>query len=398
MPADTGLGDQIFPIEYYLLEFSELYNAISNPSAIFTQIAQLTALNFVHGNANLIYGNSYSYRIRAKTSRGFSVYSSILTATLMKIPDAPVDIPVSTTNTNKNQIEITYTGLVNNGGSAVLNYNVYIDDGNNGTFLSAVNNSLNKSFIFNNLTTGKFYRIKYSAVNSIGESPHSGVLSVYTAIKPSAPQNLQKILTSIVEFGVINISWHAPADNGGLDVSKYNIYLNDILKISVLNTQTTYKFTDVSAAVMYKISVSCENLLGESPKIDINTNTSILPGEILSIHLISSTLTSLKVGFDLPSYDGGEPILSYDIRRNEGLGTNFLAEANVIGNTYEFTNIVQKAEAIEKVLFAVQVRARNINGYGIWSQSFSFYVVDIPAAPQNFRITGQAVTYINIAW
>ncbi len=359
---------------------------------------QTTSLTFIHENANLVYGNTYSYRIRVKTSRGFSIYSNILSATLMKLPEAPVDNPISTKNTNKNQIEISYTGLVNNGGSSITNYILYIDDGNNGSFSTPINNDLNKTYLFIGLNTGQLYRIKYSAVNSIGEGPTSNILSVYTATKPGSPENLQKILTSIIEFGVINISWNPPIDNGGLDLTKYNIYLNDILFTSVLNTQNNYKFTKISSGINYKISVSCENIIGESNNIYINTNSSILPGEIRKINLVTSTLNSFKISFDIPSYDGGEPIISYDLRRNEGLGTNFLNEINLNENTYEFNNIVANPTAINSVLFAVQVRARNINGYGNWSQSSSFYVVDMPSSPRNFRITNQSVNRIILAW
>jgi len=398
MPLDTGLGDQTFPIQFYSLEYSILYNVTTNPNANFSEISQSTILSFVHENANLIYGNTYSYRVRAKTTRGFSNYSNILTATLMKIPDAPIDIPISTQNTNKIQIEITYTGIVNNGGSAITNYNLYIDDGNNGSFGIAINNNLNKSYIFTGLSTGKLYRIKYSAVNSIGESNTSNYVSIYSASKPTSPQNLQKVLSSIVEFGVINISWQNPIDNGGLDITKYNIYLNDVLFTSVFNTETSYKYTQISSGIDYKISIACQNLIGESPLISINANSSILPGEILKINLISSTLNSLKISFDFPIYDGGLPIISYDVRRNEGLGTSFISEVNVTGNTYEFTNIIANASAINKMLYGIQVRAKNSNGYGNWSQTFSFYVVDIPSAPQNFRISSQAVNNIKLQW
>lgn len=397
-PADTGLNDQTYPLEHYSLDFSDLYHPISNPTAVFNELARPTNLNFVHSNANLIYGNTYSYRLRAKSKRGFSVYSNTLTATLMRIPDAPVDTPVSTQNTNKNQLQITYEGVANNGGSPLTNYNLYIDDGNAGNFSVAIDNNLNKSYTFTGLITGRLYRIKYSAVNSIGESPASSALAVYTAVKPSVPLNLVKILNSIVEFGVINISWEAPADNGGLDILKYNLYLNDVLYTSVLNTQNAFKFTEISAGVNYKISVSCENLLGESPRISITANSSILPGEISNVNLISTTSNTLKVLFGLPTYDGGEPIISYDIRRNEGLGTNFMPEINLVGNTYEFTAVAADPYAINKVLFAVQVRARNLNGFGNWSQSFSFYVVDKPDSPRNFRFVSQYVNLVSLAW
>jgi len=68
------------------------------------------------------------------------------------------------------------------GGSPIINYNIYIDDGNGGSFkgpfVSGLSTIWNSGLIPPNsnalpLVAGKVYRVKYSAVNVQGEGPLS---------------------------------------------------------------------------------------------------------------------------------------------------------------------------------------------------------------------------------
>jgi len=68
------------------------------------------------------------------------------------------------------------------GGSPITNYNIYIDDGNGGSFQGPYSSGLattwNSGLIPPNssllpLIAGKIYRVKYSAVNVQGEGPLS---------------------------------------------------------------------------------------------------------------------------------------------------------------------------------------------------------------------------------
>lgn len=66
-----------------------------------------------------------------------------------------------------------------------MNYNVYIDDGNDGPFGAAIDNGLNLSFdtLPNSiiLTSGLTYRFKYSGVNIQGEGPLSDEVAILMA-------------------------------------------------------------------------------------------------------------------------------------------------------------------------------------------------------------------------
>ena len=97
-----------------------------------------------------------------------------------------MNIPASTT---RSVIFIKYDPVIENGGSDILNYNVYVDDGLNGAFSGPYNNALATTYSTTalTLTTGRIYKLKYSAVNSEGEGPTSDVVAILLAEKPGVP-------------------------------------------------------------------------------------------------------------------------------------------------------------------------------------------------------------------
>jgi hypothetical protein len=73
---------------------------------------------------------------------------------LAAVPDTPVSAPISdATITNESRIKVFYGPLIyaNNGGSAILSYELQIDNGIGGDFVSLIgadSESLETEFIF----------------------------------------------------------------------------------------------------------------------------------------------------------------------------------------------------------------------------------------------------------
>ena len=137
-------------------------------------------------------GHAYTYRVKAQNFMGYGDYSGSFTFTPIDKPAKPFRSPLNVaTSTNRNTIYIQYDALINIGGSPITQYNVYIDDGNDGLFGSAISNGLlltyNTGSILPALTTGKIYRLKYSGVNLAGEGPLSDEVAILMAEVPSVP-------------------------------------------------------------------------------------------------------------------------------------------------------------------------------------------------------------------
>jgi len=107
------------------------------------------------------------------------------------------------------EIVIRYDPIVENtGGSAILQYNVYVDDGLDGPFggpYTSASDGMTMLFSTNLLSTapvtGRIYRFKYSSVNIAGESELSDELNVLLAEVPKAPTQLHRIDSEILPAG-----------------------------------------------------------------------------------------------------------------------------------------------------------------------------------------------------
>jgi hypothetical protein len=382
-PTDTGLGNTSIPVLFYNIEYRD-----SSFTSTFDVIG--TTNNLFYTVDNLIAGRIYDFRIRAETLKGLGAYTPIASFSPMSNPGKPLKAAVSTSNTNKTQIGVNYLPVAYNGGSSILSYNVYIDDGN-GNFGLPINNGLNTTCLFTGLLTGKMYQIKYTAVNSAGEGQASDLSFIYTAILPTAPQNLIKTLLSTSTS--IAISWAIPIDNGGVDIKGYNLYKNGLVIANVSSSDFNYTFNNLKTSSPYTIEVSAVNSIGEGSKSQLFTKASGVPDQVSSIQLISSDLTTISVQWTSPLNNGGEIISDYDIRISNGLGSNYEPSINLSTNSYTFYGLSNSL-----LYYSIQVRANNFNGKGPWSNFYTFVTAKKPSVPQNFIVDSQDTSYIQLKW
>jgi hypothetical protein len=149
-----------------------------------------TALVFKH--TYLILGHTYTYRVRAANLMGFGPYSASFSFVPRSIPQQPSQAPVNiVASTTRFVLFVSYNAVINNGGSPILYYNIYIDDGMRGSFTGPINNGLSLVWSSTSMTlvTGRSYRVKYSATNVAGESLISPLTTILLAEKPSQVLN-----------------------------------------------------------------------------------------------------------------------------------------------------------------------------------------------------------------
>lgn len=121
---------------------------------------------------------------------GYGSYSSSFSFIPRTVPGKPASAPVNdATSTTRSTIFITYSAVSNTGGSAITSYNVYVDDGADGSFSGPYSNGLLLTYntALLTLTSGLTYRFKYSAVNSEGEGSLSDEVAILMAEIPTVP-------------------------------------------------------------------------------------------------------------------------------------------------------------------------------------------------------------------
>ena len=157
---------------------------------------------------------------------GFGPFSQEFRFVPRSVPDRPLKV-VRNILTTRNQIGIEYDQILEDGGAAILQYTVYIDDGNYGKF-TAHSNGLQLKWIFSDtsLESGLIYRVKYSSTNIHGESEHSNETLIMLAEVPSEPSNMHRIKYDTLPAGQIMLQWSLPEDDGGDTVTGYKLYVD----------------------------------------------------------------------------------------------------------------------------------------------------------------------------
>ncbi|TYZ62049.1 hypothetical protein PybrP1_007518 [[Pythium] brassicae (nom. inval.)] len=223
----------------------------------------------------------YALRVRAKNSAGVGDWSPVTLAKTDPVSPGTISFLSNTTNVSEGARTLTVTVMRANGGAtpaagsiqfsagakqqtfniSIINNDVlddpdrvfYIEllaidfdgavtvrvdtvdvlNGANGYFESfasapfpnvfaEVYNGANASFAFRHLTYSTEYKLKYRVTTAVGTSESSDVLAVKTAFitLPDEPKNLKVLGTT---GGSVTLSWDAPLDFGGTDISSYEI-------------------------------------------------------------------------------------------------------------------------------------------------------------------------------
>uniref|UniRef100_A0A8C6VB02 receptor protein-tyrosine kinase n=1 Tax=Neogobius melanostomus TaxID=47308 RepID=A0A8C6VB02_9GOBI len=211
------------------------------------------------------------------------------------------------------------------------------------------------------------------------DSPEDTCTSV-----PSAPRNL----VSIVNQTSVVLEWHSPRDTGHRDDLSYNVIcrrchsperracqpcddsvafvpgkrgLRDTrVEISKLRAHTSYTF-DVQAVngVSNKSPYPAQQL-----SINITTNQAA-PSVVPIMHQVSSTSRSFSLSWPPPEQPNGI-ILDYEIR--------YYDKSSVLNSSMmlsETTSVVLEG-LMPGTGYVVQVRARTVAGYGVYSKEMLF--------------------------
>ena len=245
-------------------------------------------------------------------------------------------------------VNLTWSGVVDTGGSGLHGYNVY--RGGVKLTTAGVITATNFSDVTTLGTT--FYSYTVTAVDGANnESPPSVPASITTpdTIAPSAPSGL---IATVISASQINLSWAASTDTGGSGMCCYDIHRNGVYAGGTTNATPSFTDTSVGGSTAYTYTVVARdnatpfsNISGQSSPITVTTpaNVPSVPGTPTP-HGKVTTLTFIESW--TPSTG---PIHHYVFQRtlNFGAPENFTVNAPTTsisqsgGNGDQFTFKVQ---------------------------------------------------------
>ena len=143
VPTDDG-GDSVID---YTIEMD------TSNSGSFTEIASgVTSTSYTKTGLNE--GTSYQFKVKARNSFGYSSYSSAFTIIAAIMPDEPTNFVRDEGLTSKTQVAFTWSAPSDDGGSAVIDYAIEMDDNNDGSYTEIASSVSSTSYTKTGLNEG----------------------------------------------------------------------------------------------------------------------------------------------------------------------------------------------------------------------------------------------------
>ena len=255
--------------------------------------------------------------------------------------------------------------------------------------------------VISNLDNGTTYSFEIQAVTEVGAGqPNTPLLSLIPAVLPGVPQNLVVAISD----ESLDVSWEAPANNGGAAITAYIIEWSSN-SFTNFDTHTTvaadrsYTIPNLTNGLAYQVRIRAQNGVGDSEIVTDPSNTipGRLPPVVQNFTAVPNdqrvTLTWQKPFIDPNDISLSEYHLYYktsgsawsaDPERTFGSNIDaFTVPGLVNGNFYDFKI---------KSVTAFGESADDPAGEELGVQPST-----VPGIPTNLRITG-AINEVTVSW
>ena len=209
-------------------------------------------------------GDSYTFAVTSTTSAGTGVAS---TASAPIVPSTAPGAPTIGTATSgaNGQSVVSFTAPASNGGAAISSYTVSASDTTNPSNPVVTASGTASPITVTGLNNGDTYSFTVTATNVSGTGPSSGATTATPSTVPGAPTNVTATVGGSVGSGTADVSWTAPASNGGAGITKYTVTSSTGSKTCTTTSTlpatpaTTCNVTGLTNGTSYTFTVTATN-------------------------------------------------------------------------------------------------------------------------------------------
>ncbi len=312
----------------------------------------------------VVNGVTYYYGISANNTEGEGPMGAGSSTTPASVPGNPVKL---TSLPGDKRILLGWNGPDDVGGFPILGYNIY--RGVWGTNLSLYTTlEAVTSYDDVDVVNGVIYNYSISAFNEIGEGPRS----IEKSIMPASTPEIVTGLSIVPGYEMATLTWNAPVDDGGLELTGYHIYrgrTTDNMRLVTDQVRTTsYVDGNLVNGKTHYYKVCGVNELGEGVfSIEVDVIPSSVPNPPRNLEPTIG-IGHINISWEAPENDGGSPITGYNVYR--GIGSlDWVLLASLPNITmYEDNNVTVS------LIYRYRVSAINTVGEGDSSQVSDLFI------------------------
>ena len=200
------------------------------------------------------------------------------------------------------QVTLTWDAPTSDGGSAILRYEVAVDD--SGTWIDA---GLDLEETVTGLTNGQPYAFAVRAVNAAGTGPAAAV-TASPVTTPGAPQHL----SAVPGDAQVTLTWDAPTSDGGSAILRYEVAVDDSGTWIDAGLDLEETVTGLTNGQPYAFAVRAVNAAGTGPAAAVTASPATTPGAPQHLSAVPGD-AQVTLTWDAPTSDGGSAILRYEV-------------------------------------------------------------------------------------
>ncbi len=241
------------------------------------------------------------------------------------------------------------------------------------------------------------YRVR--AVNEFGvPGPWSQVETEEQMVRgPSAPGGLM----ATVDGMSVTLSWNAPTDNRGSDLTAYRIDRQRdnraarLLTSSHATTTRMYEDSGLLPGQRYCYRVAAVNANGEGEFSEwVCATTESVPGPPASLEAVAVGDDTVTLTWNAPAEDGGSAITGYriDYTKDGGGQQTEVSDSATTTREYEHASLDAGTD------YCYRVAAINDNGTGLFSGQACATTETVPGAPRSLRAAAKGENAVTLNW
>ena len=361
-----------------------------------------TATTFRH--TGLAPVTTWHYRVSAinRIGRGEASVEARATTPAAR-PDAPTGLVARPNGTSR--IDLSWRAPRSDGGARITGYRIEesLDGGGTWRPLRANTGSTATAFSHTGLQPGTRRHYRVRAVNRAGVgSPSNTARATTEPVLPDAPRSLAARADGP---SVIEVSWEAPASDGGAEITGYRIEASrrentgwTVIAANTRSAVTSHRHTGLLAGSRWYYRVSAINAKGVGPvsRVVFATTDATAPGRPRMLQAEGESPSVIALTWEAPADDGGAAVTGYRIETASAAGGPWRA---LVANTRSTATAYAHSGLLPATTHFYRVSAINSAGVGDPAGPVNAATPpDVPAAPIGLRATARGTSRIDLAW